>query len=410
MPNAFDFGGVNLTAGGDSTGARPTAETPFNIAILGDFGGRASRGISDATTVGKRHGVLIDRDNFDQVLSRLAPQIQLPMGDSSPVLLQFSELEDFHPDRLFEHREIFGKVRDLRVRLQDPSTFQQAAKDLGLDDGAVRAVSRTPDPVPARAPSAQKLASGSLLDEMIEQTESEHRGTIDRPRRAPDEVHAFAQRVAEKYTQATPDGSQPQVLAVVDRAISGLMRAVLHNPDFQALEAAWRATFLLVRQLDTGSRLKLYLFDISKPELAADLASHSDVRNTGIYRLVVEGSVGTPGAEPWAILLGTYAFGPGKPDTEVLSGMAQIARFAGAPFIAEASPQVLGCASLAATPHPRDWTLSAGTKQGLAQNANHAGRRNHWTSASPVLASITVREEDLFRGILRLRGIRRRCP
>ena len=49
MPNTFDFGGINLTAGGDTSGARPTAETPFNIAILGDFSGRASRGISDAT-------------------------------------------------------------------------------------------------------------------------------------------------------------------------------------------------------------------------------------------------------------------------------------------------------------------------------------------------------------------------
>ena len=94
------------------------------------------------------------------------------MGEGSPVRLQFSELEDFHPDRLFEHREIFGKVRDLRVRLQNPSTFRQAAKDLGLDDGAVAAVSRNVDPVPAPAPSAQKLASGSLLDDLIEQTEA----------------------------------------------------------------------------------------------------------------------------------------------------------------------------------------------------------------------------------------------
>lgn len=358
MPNTFDFGGINLTAGGDTSGARPTAETPFNIAILGDFSGRAGRAISDAKSIAQRRGVQIDRDNFDEVLSRLGPQVKLSMGEGSPIRLQFSELDDFHPDRLFEHREIFGKVRDLRVRLQNPSTFRQAAKDLGLDDGAVAAVSRNVDPVPAPAPSAQKLASGSLLDDLIEQTEAQHRSGVDRPSRAPDEVREFAQRAAEKYTQARPDGSQPQVLAVLDRAISGLMRAVLHNPDFQSLEAAWRATFLLVRQLDTSSRLKLHLFDISKAELAADIASDSDVRKTGIYRLMVEGSVGTPGAEPWAILLGNYAFDAGERDTEVLSGMARIARLARAPFIAGANPEVLGCSSLAAAPHSRDWRLS----------------------------------------------------
>ncbi len=44
MPKPFDFGGVNLTAGGDTAGARPSSETPFCVAILGDFSGRANRG------------------------------------------------------------------------------------------------------------------------------------------------------------------------------------------------------------------------------------------------------------------------------------------------------------------------------------------------------------------------------
>ncbi len=92
------------------------------------------------------------------------------------------------------------------------------------------------------------------------------------------------------------------------------MRAVLHNPDFQALEAVWRATFLLVRQLETGSQLKLYLVDISKQELAADLSSAADLRQSGLYRLLVEQSVETPGAEPWSIIVGNYSFGAGSDD------------------------------------------------------------------------------------------------
>jgi type VI secretion system protein ImpC len=352
MAKPFDFGGVNLTAGGDSSGARPSAETPFCVAILGDFSGRANRGISEAGTIGKRRAVLVDRDNFDEVLSRSGAEIQLPMGEGAGLQLRFSELEDFHPDHIFQSLDIFGKLRKLRGRLQDASTFQQAAEELGLGSGDARPEARKAGTSPVVAPSAAKLASGSLLDEMIEQTEA--RVATDRPRRSSDEIGEFARRVVAQHLVSTSDPRQPEILAVVDRAIGGLMRAVLHNPDVQALEAAWRATFLLVRQLETGTQLKLYLMDISKQELAADLSSAKDLRETGVYRLLVEQSVETPGAEPWAIIVGNYRFGPGDEDAELLTRMAQIASRAGAPFLAEGGPGLLGCSSLASS-QPREW-------------------------------------------------------
>ena len=47
---------------------------------------------------------------------------------------------------------------------------------------------------------------------------------------------------------------------------SNLMRGILHHPSFQAIEAAWRALLMLVRDLDeTG--LELYLIDLTLPEL-----------------------------------------------------------------------------------------------------------------------------------------------
>lgn len=354
MPKPFDFGGVNLTAGGDSLGARPSPETPFRIAILGDFSGRANRGISDAKTISQRRAVLVDRDNFDQALSRSGAEIQLAIGDGS-LHLSFSELEDFHPDRIFQHLEAFAKLRDLRRRLQDPSTFQEAADELGLRSPGSVSEPRKPDASPAVAPNAARLASGSLLDEMIEQTES--RVAEDRYRRKPDEVREFAQRVTAKHLVSTPDARQPEILSVIDRGIGALMRAVVHNRDFQALEALWRATFLLVRQLETGSQLKLYLIDISKEELAADVKAATDLRDTGMYRLLVEQSVETPGAESWAIIVGNYSFGSRKEDAEVLSRMAAIAHRARAPFLAEGSAHLLGCSSLASTPHPREWKM-----------------------------------------------------
>lgn len=358
MPKPFDFGGVNLTSGEDSSGAHPSDETPFCIAILGDFSGRANRGISDAKTIGKRRAWLIDRDNFEEVLARSGAEIQLPMDESGSLRLRFSEIDDFHPDRIFQRLEIFGKLRDLRARLQDPSSFQKAAEELGLRSREATAQPAKPAAAPAVAPSAVQLASGSLLDEMIAQTESEQngsRGVTDRPRRPADEIHEFAQRVVAQHLVSTPDPRQPEIVAVIDRAIGSLMGAILHNPDFQALEAAWRATFLLVRQLETGSQLKIYLVDISKQELAEDLSSATNLRDTGLYRLLVEQSVETPGAEPWSVIVGNYSFGSATENTELLSRIAKIASRARAPFLAAASPRLLGCSSWATTPQPRDW-------------------------------------------------------
>ena len=364
MPKAFDFGGVNLTAGGDSSGARPSPETPFRVAILGDFSGRANRRISDAKTIGKRRAVLVDRDNFDEVLSRSGAEIQLVIGDGS-LHLRFSELEDFHPDRIFQHLEAFGKLRDLRGRLQNPSTFQEAAEELGLRSAGSVSEPPRPDTSPAVAPNTVRLASGSLLDEMIEQTES--RVAEDRSRRKPDEVREFAQRVAAKHLVSMPDARQPEILSVIDRGIGALMRAVLHNREFQALEAIWRATFLLVRELETGPQLKVYVIDISKEELAADLKAATDLRDSGMYRLLVEETVETPGAEPWALIVGNYSFGPGNEDAELLSRMAGVANRARAPFLAEASARLLGCSSLTSTPHPRDWKMPQELAGGWAE-------------------------------------------
>jgi type VI secretion system protein ImpC len=350
MSKRFDFGGVNLRAGEESAGARPTSETPFCIAILGDFSGRANRGVFEPKTVGERPTHLVDRDNFDEVLSKLRPELHLPTENKTPLVFRFSELDDFHPDQLFEN-DAFQKLKDIRERLQDPTTFKETAEQLGVFR---EAPSTKPVNENARvvAPSPVRLASGSLLDEMIEQTES--RIALE-PRRRTDEVHDFARQLAAKYAVSAPDARQPEVIAAVDRAIGDTMRAILHHPDFQALEAIWRATFLLIRKLETGPSLKIMLIDISKQELAADLSGTDDLRDSGVFRLLVEKTVETPGADPFTIVLGTFRFGSVGQDFELLPKLGAIAQRAGAVLLAEGEPALVGCSSLDSAPSPRDW-------------------------------------------------------
>jgi type VI secretion system protein ImpC len=190
---------------------------------------------------------------------------------------------------------------------------------------------------------------------MIEQTES--RVALE-PARKTGEIQEFARQLAAKYSVSAPDPRQPDVVAAVDGAIGDTMRAILHHPDFQALEAIWRATFLFARQIETGPQLKIYLVDISKQELAADLAASEDLRKSGIFRLLVEKAVDTPGADPWSVVVGNFKFGSGSEDMDLLAKLAAVAQRAGAAFLGEADPSLLGCPSLEAVPHPRDWSES----------------------------------------------------
>ena len=347
MPNRFDFGGVHVSAGEDTSSTRPSSEIPFCVALVGDFSGRTNRGVVESKTIGERHVLLVDRDNFDEVLASLAPQLRLSR-ENTPYVFHFSKLDDFHPDRLFEH-ESFSRLRGLRTRLQDPSAFEEFLKELGLPANDLVA-DQHPEPSPS-TPSVASLARGSLLEQTIERTES--RLSAEPSAEDRDPMRKFAQQLAAKYSVRRLDPRQPELIAALDHALADAMRAVLHHPDFQALEASWQAAFCLVRELDTGSRLKLCLIDISKEELAADFNSASDFQDACFFRLMVEKTVQAYGADPWALIVGNYRFGPDSDDAKLLSVLAKTAHCASSPFIAEASPRLLGLGSLSQA----EWSL-----------------------------------------------------
>ena len=309
------------------------SDTPFRIAVLGDFTGRASRGVCDPTLNGRRF-IAVDRDNFDAVLERLAPSLD---G------VRFTDIDDFHPDRLYERLPIFHKLRDLRERLEDRATFKQAAEEVQSWKPREQAAPQEPEP------DLGGLSAGQIFDRMLDDLGPGP--AVARPRRNTDAFDQLLREIVMPYTEPKPDPRKAELVAQVDETVSAQMSAILHHPEFQALEAAWRGLFFLVRRLETGSALKLYILDITKAELAGAAEK--------LYELIVEQSVGTPGADPWALLAGLYTFDNSPEDLAPLRGAGKMARAAGAPFLAAASPRILGCASLAESSDPRSWQPDA---------------------------------------------------
>jgi type VI secretion system protein ImpC len=54
-------------------------------------------------------------------------------------------------------------------------------------------------------------------------------------------------------------------------------------------------------------------------------------------------------------VVGAFRFGSASEDLELLQSLARVADRAGAVFLAEADPRLLGCSSLEKTSSPRDW-------------------------------------------------------
>jgi type VI secretion system protein ImpC len=319
------FGEVKLdvNAGEDPSPAVPDPETPFRILLLGDFSGLAAR--QGQPQAGWKSGV-IDRDNFDEVLARVGPEFS---G------MRFQEMDDFHPDRIYQVSQLFQRLRDVRRMLEEPATFGEAAAEIRGWSKEQSAPAVTPRTAPAAAkperPPLPDLPPGaSLLDSIVEAEEPKEPATVIHR----GELRSFVESVVAPYRVAAEDPELPRLRELAAAESGVRMRSMLHHAAFQALEAAWRAVFHLVRATETGSQLQIYLADVSKAELAADLGARDDLRESRTWRMLVEET----GGDAWSVVGGNYAFAQTVDDAEVLGRLAKIMSYAGAPFLAEADP------------------------------------------------------------------------
>lgn len=360
-PISFEEPELNLYAFEEQTATRPDADEPFRVVVLGDFSARASRA-ADVSAKSPRRLSEIDRDNFDEVLRSLGVGLRLSLAEGGPaVTLVFDELEDFHPDRIYERLDIFRKLRQTRRRLDDPSTFEAAAAEIrgwaGAADEDAQGV-RHDAAEQATAPAAEP-SSRDLIGEMLSQSKSVRPTTTGAE--GADEFGNFLREVIRPHLDSTDEARKAELTSAVDAAAGQLMRAVLHHPDFQALEAAWRGLHFLVKRTETGAELKLYLLDLTREELSSAL----DASGGGaLFHLLADESGALGG--PASLVACDYVFGAAHDDAELLTRVARLASRARTPFVAEAGAGLLGCESLAETPDPDDWREDAGDDKGAS--------------------------------------------
>ena len=340
---------VILTAGAHHPFGRPEPDVPFRMLIMGDFSGRKTvQDYAEQPAPTNRRPIRVDRDNVQNMPGTLDVALHSPLlGDNAPpIALKFTELDDFHPDCLVHQVEPLRKLSDLRCRLADQAAFPQAADEIrawAQPRQPTETQSGTPESLPHQA------GASSLLDQLLEQA------PMSVPNLRPTEWQSFLQSIIGPYAVPKEHPLAQELCAQVDAAMSQIMRTLLHHPALQALEGAWRGLSFLVDRLETDSQLQLYLLDLPKTELAADLLNDHDLQRTELYRLLVHETLRTPGAHPWAVVGGVYTFDHTSEDVAMLEKIASLCKEAGAPFLAAASPNLVGCPSFGSTPDPNDW-------------------------------------------------------
>ena len=148
------------------------------------------------------------------------------------------------------------------------------------------------------------------------------------------------------------------LIAEMDRKLSEQISIILHHEDFKTLEGTWRGLHHLVFNSETDETLKIRIFNIQKKEVGKMIKDYPGAKfdQSPLFKKVYENEFGMPGGQPYGVLIGDYAFDHSAPDVQILSGMAQIASSAHAPFITSPAPSLLAMESWQELSNPRDLT------------------------------------------------------
>ena len=167
----------------------------------------------------------------------------------------------------------------------------------------------------------------TLLDDLLRATEPSPR--VDR-----DRVHAL--------------------IADIDRRLSAQVNLLLHAPQVQQLESAWRGLKHLVDQVDFRENIRLEVVQTTKDELRTDAEDAPEPTQCGLYKHLYSRAFGILGGKPYGVVCATFDVGAGAEDLALMQHCAAVSAMAHVPFLANASPRMFGLGSFTELPRIKD--------------------------------------------------------
>jgi type VI secretion system protein ImpC len=391
MSSSLNFD-LHLGPGGraGTSAQRAHGAQPARLLLLGDFSGRGAAPASAPTggPAAQRWPAAarqVDVDSLDAVMRLMAPRLPLQLHGRAFVFAPQS-LDDFHPDQLLHSLLPLQQGWARLKSLQDPAQFARAAAEwdavqsgtlmappagagaaargaAGAGAGAAAGVATAP------ASSAGELLSSLLGGRVLPAASAPALPATPAPRTG---IEALLHSAVAGHVVPAAPAHQASYVAAAQAALADDLRAVLHDPAFQALEGAWRGVQLLVSRLELGENLELHLLDTGLPDLLADLvAAQGRVEATALARLFtgppnrhshhrdVDAGDQAQHSPHWRAAFGLFGFGAATVDLGLLAALGTAAARAQTPFVAMATAHLVQSALAADTPpaaDPTGWT------------------------------------------------------
>ena len=260
---------VRITYDVETIGGVFQLELPFIVGVLADLAGHPDPDAEPPRPFRDRKFVEIDRDKFDRVMTAIKPRLALRVpnelrkdGTDLAVELHFRGIEDFEPVHVVGQVETLRKLlearqrlADLRIKLVNNDRPDDLLQQIIHEDEQLRRVARDTgrltDDSPAPRTSARTRTESDFPDPIGQLVE----GIMDRKIAVSDDTERMlTDRIAD-----------------LDQLLSDQLNAIMHDPEFQKLEASWRGLHHLVLRSETSEVLRIRVLSTSKDELLRDM-------------------------------------------------------------------------------------------------------------------------------------------
>ena len=201
---------------------------------------------------------------------------------------------------------------------------------------------------------SQDNADYSILESIIAQTRlTPDDEAYDIARRG---VSAFIEELLKPQNSGEPvkKAMVDRMIAEIDAKLSRQVDEILHHPQFQALESAWRGLQLLVDRTDFRENIKIEILNVSKDDLLDDFEDSPEVMQSGLYKHIYTAEYGQFGGQPVGAVIANYYMSPSSPDVKLMQYVSSVACMSHAPFIAAAGPKFFGLESFTGLPDLKD--------------------------------------------------------
>ena len=302
------------------TALKVTADAPYHFLVVSDLGGSKEGSVSGPLSSGV---VPLTATFFDEFMAEANPSVRFPIAD--PVAggamveidLTFSSLKAFDPRnvigclertaKLSQVREVIterlkGKIGADELASQTQSASAGAAELAWLGDSLQWT---------AQAPSADPGAVDDVLGQLDIGGDDDGDGDGAPAPRSPIGRAVSAAAGGGRGIPAEEASALRKTLAEIDRRLNTWLTAVLHSPQLQGMEAAWRSLAFLVSQMEFRKGVRLSV-----------LHAQVDSRMERFNSLLID-PVFDEGADAPHMIIVDEAFGSSASDLEALDEFAQ---------------------------------------------------------------------------------------